>query len=107
MQGGELSYALYMTHFLCLIVLRRALPLEGFAEANLMVKVAALLGYLVVMVGVAIAANRLIEQSSRLWMKRLVVPEQAAVTDIPGAIAVPTVGVAKSKEQSVDQRTQW
>ncbi|MGB3767181.1 MAG: acyltransferase [Phormidesmis sp.] len=94
MKGGELSYALYITHFLCLIVLRRALPLERFAEMDLMVKTAALLGYLGVMVVVAIAANHLIEEPSRRWMKGLITPKQPAVAVVSEVVVLSTVEVA-------------
>lgn len=76
MIGGHLSYAVYLTHFLCLIVLRRALPITAFAEANVAIRAIALLGYGIVMVGVAIAAYWLIEEPGRRWMRQIGAPKE-------------------------------
>ena len=80
MAGGHLSYALYMTHFLCLIVLRRVWPLDGFATSGVAVRVAVLLVYFAVMVGVAIAANYCVEEPARHWMKRWVAPRRTTAS---------------------------
>ncbi|MFK8182977.1 MAG: acyltransferase family protein [Phormidesmis sp.] len=69
--GGHISYALYLTHFLCLILLRKALPASEVASANMLFRVALLAGYLAIMVVVAILTYRLIEEPGRNWMKGL------------------------------------
>lgn len=69
--GGHISYALYLTHFLCLILLRKALPASTFTTANGFFKVSLLVGYLAIMLAIAILTYRLIEEPGRNWMKRL------------------------------------
>lgn len=69
--GGHCSYALYLTHFLCLILLRKVFPASAFADASIVLKVAFLAGYLTVMLAAATLTYRLIEEPARKWMKRL------------------------------------
>ena len=46
---GERSYALYMTHFTCLIILRRVIPVQAFVNSNDVSKLLLILGYVVFM----------------------------------------------------------
>lgn len=68
--GGQGSYALYLTHFIVLIVLRRVVPADAFAGANVMVRLLLLLGYIAAMCGVAAITYHFIEEPGRQIMKR-------------------------------------
>jgi len=68
-KGGEMSYALYLTHFIVLIILRRVFPAESVAEAVSPVRLLVLLGYLVAMGAIAMLTYRFVEEPGRLWMK--------------------------------------
>lgn len=83
--GGHISYALYLTHFLCLILLRKVFPASEFAASPLALRLTLLIGYLVVMLSVAALTYRLIEEPGRNWMKQFTVRERGAVRT--GAIA--------------------
>jgi len=69
--GGHFSYALYLTHFLCLILLRKIFPASEFASASMPLRVALIAGYLTIMVAAAVLTYRLIEEPGRRWMKHL------------------------------------
>lgn len=69
MLGGHLSYSLYLTHYICLIVLRRVLPVESVADGNIAVRFLVLLIYLVIMLAAAAVTYRFVEEPGRLWMK--------------------------------------
>ena len=69
MAVGHFSYALYLTHFLVLIVLRRSLPLAPFSTANIALKLGLLGGYCFLVGVVAIATYHLVEEPSRKWLK--------------------------------------
>jgi peptidoglycan/LPS O-acetylase OafA/YrhL len=71
--GGHISYALYLTHFICLIVLRRVFPVESFAEGSFILKLGVLVGYCAVILLVAVLTYWLIEEPGRKWIKRLAV----------------------------------
>ncbi|MGB5915598.1 MAG: acyltransferase [Phormidesmis sp.] len=66
---GKGSYALYLTHFIVLIVLRRVVPAESVAEGNIVVRVLLLLGYMTAMSLVAMVTYWLIEEPGRRMMK--------------------------------------
>lgn len=74
MMGGELSYSLYLTHFIVLIVLRRVFPFESMVGANVLMRLLLVFGYLAVMGVAAIATYRLVESPGRLWMKKMMPP---------------------------------
>lgn len=70
--GGHISYALYLTHFICLILLRRYFSVEAYTSASFGLRASVLIGYLVVILSVAVLTYRLIEEPGRQWMKSLV-----------------------------------
>jgi peptidoglycan/LPS O-acetylase OafA/YrhL len=92
--GGQLSYALYLTHFICLIVLRRAFPIENFAAASFLIKLGVVVGYCGVILLVAALTYWLIEEPARKWMKRLTLSKsdirKAAIPLEGSAIARPS-----------------
>lgn len=102
--GGHISYALYLTHFICLIVLRRVFPVENFAEANAMAKLGILVGYCVVILLVAVLTYGLVEEPARKWMKRLTLSK----SDIRrAAIALPASSLPQNTvgQNTVSQNT--
>jgi len=69
--GGHISYALYLTHFICLILLRRYFSVEAYASASFGLRGGVFVGYLIVMLSVAVLTYRLVEEPERRWMKSL------------------------------------
>ncbi len=67
--GGHRSYALYLTHFIVLIILRRVVPVEFAVGGNIVVRVSLLLGYIAAMSVVAMVTYWLIEEPGRQMMK--------------------------------------
>jgi peptidoglycan/LPS O-acetylase OafA/YrhL len=107
--GGHISYALYLTHFICLIVLRRAFPVENFVEANVMAKLGILVGYCVVILLVAVLTYGLIEEPARKWMKRLTLSKsdirRAAIALPASSLPQDTVGQNTVGQNTVSQNT--
>lgn len=69
--GGKISYALYLTHFICLIVLRRALPMENIVTGtNPLTGLLTLSGYLIVITAAAIVTYQFIEKPGQRLLKR-------------------------------------
>ena len=85
--GGHISYALYLTHFICLILLRRYFSVEAYTSASFGLRAGVFIGYLVVMLSVAVLTYRLVEEPGRRWMKSLVMSKsdvrRTAITHQP------------------------
>jgi peptidoglycan/LPS O-acetylase OafA/YrhL len=67
---GQASYALYMTHAICQLVLAHMLPPARFADSGLPVRAGVALIYIAVVIGSAMAVYRFVEEPSRRWMRR-------------------------------------
>lgn len=67
---GRASYALYMTHYLWLWVMRYALPAERFAGSALTVRLAMAAAHVVPMLGVASATYAFLEEPARRALQR-------------------------------------
>lgn len=100
-KGGHISYALYLTHFLCLILLRKTFPASELATSALPLKIALLIGYLSIMLAVATLTYRLIEEPGRNWMKRLSNRRDGAVRT--SAMAQSTAVVSSTVTQPTDR----
>lgn len=70
--GGRISYSVYMTHFIVLMVLGVLVPVERFAEAGLVVRIAVLAGEYAVVIAVGAACYHLIEEPSRKAIRALI-----------------------------------
>ncbi|SOE00442.1 acyltransferase family protein [Blastococcus haudaquaticus] len=68
--AGQVSFALYMTHAIVLLVLKNLVPPEAFAGTPLVVRCSVLAGYCVVMAVTAVAAYLVVERPSQAWMRR-------------------------------------
>lgn len=101
--GGHISYALYLTHFLCLILLRKAFPVSIAAAAHPASKLALIIGYLLVMLAAAALTYRLVEEPGRNWMKRLTEREDSAIRT--AAIASPP-NIRSTTDKELSTRTQ-
>lgn len=66
---GRVSYSLYMTHGICLFVLRKMLPVSNFAESLLVLRIGIIVVYLSVISVAAIMVYELIEENGRQWMR--------------------------------------
>lgn len=73
------SYSLYLTHFICLIVLRRAFSVEGFATSSLIVRLLVIGGYLLLMAIAAGGTYYFVEEPSRLWVKNKLLKKTARI----------------------------
>lgn len=62
---GRVSYSLYMTHFIVLMLIDAALPASQFVGANLVVKSAFLLGQVGIVLAVAVGTYHLLEEPAR------------------------------------------
>ena len=101
MAGGHFSYALYLTHFLVLIVLRRSLPLDPFATANVALKIGLLGGYCFFMGVVAIATYHLVEEPSRKWLKGLAQKRQGQNRPIEDIAAARRLSAKEVRDQEI------
>lgn len=70
MWGGRVSYSVYMTHFIVLMVLGEVLPPTSFQGTSLVVRVSVVVFYLVVSVVIGAAGYHLIEEPARKWLTR-------------------------------------
>ncbi|MBT1636349.1 acyltransferase family protein [Clavibacter michiganensis] len=70
--GGRISYSVYMTHFIVLMVLGVLLPVARFADAGTGVKLAVLVGCYAVVVVVGAACYHLVEEPSRKTIRALI-----------------------------------
>jgi peptidoglycan/LPS O-acetylase OafA/YrhL len=68
---GEISYSLYMTHILVLMVGPKLLPTTRFAESSLAVRLCVLAAYALFFMGAALASYYLVEKPFRKrWWRR-------------------------------------
>lgn len=70
--GGRISYSVYMTHFIVLMVLGVLLPVSRFADAGLGVRVAVMAGEYAVVIAAGAACYHLIEEPSRKAIRALI-----------------------------------
>jgi peptidoglycan/LPS O-acetylase OafA/YrhL len=77
--AGRVSYSLYMTHFLLLIVADKVVPWEQWVDRNLAVRLTMIAGYFVLAYVAAAACYYLVEQPGRVWVKRLLGRRRASV----------------------------
>jgi len=66
---GQASYALYMTHAICQLVLAHVVPAAAL-DAGLTVRLGVVAGYAVVVTAAAVAVFRFVEEPARRWMRR-------------------------------------
>lgn len=69
--GGRVSYSLYMTHFIVLMIVGKVLPWEHFAGSALPIRAALMLGYYAACVFAAWACYRLVERPGRTFVRHL------------------------------------
>lgn len=69
---GEASYALYMTHGLIAEAGARLAPLGSFADATTAIRSAAVIGYVVALLGVAILTYLAVEQPTRRGLRAMI-----------------------------------
>lgn len=67
--AGTISYSLYMTHILALVLLHRALPSESLATVPWWVRVVMVGSYLLFALCAAAAMYHIVERPARTWMK--------------------------------------
>lgn len=77
--GGEVSYALYMTHAVCLRFLWSYFPTAAYTDESRLVRAGVLLFYAFVVAATAVVAYHLIEKPARAAMRRVIEPPRAAV----------------------------
>jgi peptidoglycan/LPS O-acetylase OafA/YrhL len=70
--GGRISYSVYMTHFIVLMVLGVLLPVERFAGAGLGIRIAVMAGEYAVVIAVGAACYHLVEEPSRKAIRSLI-----------------------------------
>jgi peptidoglycan/LPS O-acetylase OafA/YrhL len=75
--AGRVSYSLYMTHFILLIVAGKVLPWHPWADASLLVRVVMVAGYFVLAYLVAAVTYYLVERPARVLVQRLFLPRRA------------------------------
>jgi peptidoglycan/LPS O-acetylase OafA/YrhL len=66
---GQVSYALYMTHAICQLVLAR-LVFPAAVDSSLPIRLCVVAGYAGVIVATAVMVYRFVEEPSRRWMRR-------------------------------------
>ncbi len=66
---GKVSYSLYMTHGICIFVLRKLLPVTSYAENSIVIRVGIIGVYLIVIMIAAVLTYNLIEENGRRWMR--------------------------------------
>ncbi|WIB67970.1 acyltransferase [Curtobacterium sp. MCBD17_035] len=70
MWGGRVSYSVYMTHFIVLMVMDHLLPRAHFAGNGIVIRVAVVIVYIAVAVAVGWLCYRFIEEPSRLYLRK-------------------------------------
>jgi peptidoglycan/LPS O-acetylase OafA/YrhL len=76
--GGRVSYSVYMTHFIVLMVLGELLPPERFADGSFLVRVLVMAGYYVAAVAAGAACYYLVEEPARKGIRALLARRQRA-----------------------------
>lgn len=69
--GGEISYSLYMTHTVVLLMSEWVLPAHGFADASTLLKLTYVGGHLLAFTAVAAAVFHLVENPGRRVIRSL------------------------------------
>ncbi|MEJ2887929.1 acyltransferase family protein [Actinomycetospora aeridis] len=69
--GGRVSYSVYLTHFLVLVVLEDLGVWQRVASAPLIVRLATLAGGLALVVAVGAATHRLVEEPARRALRHV------------------------------------
>jgi peptidoglycan/LPS O-acetylase OafA/YrhL len=72
MWGGRVSYSLYMTHFIVLLVVKKLAWWDRFAAAPLPVRLAVLVGYLLAVTAAAAGTYYAVEEPGRRALRRVV-----------------------------------
>jgi peptidoglycan/LPS O-acetylase OafA/YrhL len=72
MWGGRISYSVYMTHFILLMVLGEILPAEKFADSNPLVRVGVMAIYYLLAVGVGAVCYYIVEEPARKAIRRFI-----------------------------------
>lgn len=67
---GRISYSLYMTHFLLIMVMNKLLPVETISASSLPVRIAVFVGYFAFITIVAAGAYYLVEEPGRRVIRR-------------------------------------
>jgi peptidoglycan/LPS O-acetylase OafA/YrhL len=70
MFGGQISYSLYMVHFLVLIVVGKVLPWSNFENASLLMRIALMTFYFVTCFAIAVACYLFLEEPARRVIHR-------------------------------------
>jgi peptidoglycan/LPS O-acetylase OafA/YrhL len=65
---GQVSYALYMTHGLCEIILKRVLPADHFASASIEVRAGIVAIYFCLIAAAAVLTYHYVETPARRWL---------------------------------------
>ena len=81
--GGRVSYSVYMTHFIVLMVLGVLLPVARFADAGTGVKLAVLVGHYAIVVIVGAACYHLVEEPARKAVRSLIARRARSVAARP------------------------
>lgn len=68
--GGRISYSVYMTHFIVLMIVGKILPWDHFAGSSLLVRLAVMVGYYAVVVAVGAGMYHLVEEPARKQIRR-------------------------------------
>ncbi|MFI7579544.1 acyltransferase family protein [Kocuria kalidii] len=70
--GGKISYSVYMTHFVLLMVFGKLLPWEAFVDGSLVARVGILGGYYVAVIIAGAVGYYLVEEPARQAIRKIV-----------------------------------
>ncbi|RUR01224.1 acyltransferase family protein [Labedella endophytica] len=73
--GGEISYSVYMTHFLLLMVFGKVLPLESLANSGLLIRMAVFAACMAAVVAAGACCYYLVERPGREFVRRITEPK--------------------------------
>jgi peptidoglycan/LPS O-acetylase OafA/YrhL len=76
---GEVSYALYMTHGVLAMVMKKLVTVERFDDASLAMKLNVLAIHIVLISLFAVGTYLLVEKPSRNWMRKLLYSRRGRV----------------------------
>ena len=71
MFGGQISYSLYMVHFIVLIVVGKVLPWQSFETASLLARVALMTFYILACFAIAVVCYLFLEEPARRAIQRV------------------------------------
>lgn len=95
--GGRISYSVYMTHFLILMIVGKFLPWERFENSDVFIRVGVMVGYYAIVIVVGWLCYRTIEEPARLMIRR-------ATAKADGARAARPVETARHQRLVVGTR---